>query len=243
MQNNGVKHLTLEKKVGYVHTRCIIKKTKTIKNKITLKAAQRFKVLITLMFIDFFQFFFFVLLTFFWNDWVKDDLAQPFDSEFITWLATVDRIFAAVEASEVLTQNTLSCTLTPSWRKGQCRVGRCLLTCADMSVKAKACNACQRNGRITCRRYQDRGYINVWLCSSDLSWLMMLRFQDQAGGALFEDVPSGVHWPVEEGEGGLQGWAHPDGELQAGSAGSHGADAGGTRLWLCRCSKKGSPQG
>lgn len=57
---------------------------------------------------------------------------------------------------------------------------------------------------------------------------MLLRFQDQAGGALLEDVPSGVHGPVEEGEGGLPGWTHPDGELQAGSAGSRGADAGGT---------------
>lgn len=60
--------------------------------------------------------------------------------------------------------------------------------------------------------------------------LLLLRFQDQAGGALFEDVPSGVHGPVEEGKSGLSGWTHPGGELQVGSAGGRGADAGGTRV-------------
>lgn len=71
----------------------------------------------------------------------------------------------------------------------------------------------------------------------------MLLFQDQAGGALLEDVPSGVYRPGEEGKSGLSGRTHSDGGLQTGSAGGCGADAAGTRMRLCGRAEKGSPQG
>lgn len=57
---------------------------------------------------------------------------------------------------------------------------------------------------------------------------MWLLFQDQTGGFMFEDTPCRVWRSAEEGESCLQGWANPQGEFQAGSAGSCGADAGGT---------------
>lgn len=101
-----------------------------------------------------------------------------------------------------------------------------------MSEKAKAWNACQRNGCVTCRRYSEERcgamcgctpLVHCWCKGS-----VMLLFQDQAGGALLEDVPSGVCRPGEEGKSGLSGRTHSDGGLQIGSAGGCGADAAGT---------------
>lgn len=43
-------------------------------------------------------------------------------------------------------------TLTP-FRKAS---GGAFLTGVNMSGKVRACNACQRNGRLTCRRYSDK---------------------------------------------------------------------------------------
>lgn len=57
---------------------------------------------------------------------------------------------------------------------------------------------------------------------------MQLLFQDQAGGAMFEDIPPGVCRSDEEGKSSLSGWTHPQRGLQTGSNGGCGADAGGT---------------
>lgn len=61
-----------------------------------------------------------------------------------------------------------------------------------MSRKFRACQACQRNGRITCRRYSVCDCVRIW---GEEFWLMIRRcvvFQDPAGGSVFEDVPCGV---------------------------------------------------
>lgn len=59
---------------------------------------------------------------------------------------------------------------------------------------------------------------------------MHLPFQDQAGGAMFEDIPHGVFGSHEEGTSSLSCWTHPQRGLQTGSAGGCGTDAGGTRV-------------
>ncbi|CAG08530.1 unnamed protein product [Tetraodon nigroviridis] len=60
-----------------------------------------------------------------------------------------------------------------------------------MSRKFRACQACQRNGRITCRRYSVCDCVCIW----EVLWLMISQravFQDPAGGAVYEDVSCGV---------------------------------------------------
>lgn len=55
-------------------------------------------------------------------------------------------------------------------------------------------------------------------------------FQDQAGGAVFEDIPSGVRGSTEEGKNSISNRMHAQRELQSVSAGGCGADAGRTRV-------------
>lgn len=99
----------------------------------------------------------------------------------------------------------------------------------NMSVKLKACNACQRNGRLTCRRYCDKVWtVDVFLLPVGLKHMTWLLFQDQAGGAVSEDIPSGVCGSAEEGKGCLSSRTNPQGGLQTESAGGCGEDAGGT---------------
>lgn len=61
-----------------------------------------------------------------------------------------------------------------------------------------------------------------------LKQVIWLLSQDQARGAVFEDVPSGVCGSAEKGQNRLSSWTHPQGELPTGAAGGRGADAGGT---------------
>lgn len=99
----------------------------------------------------------------------------------------------------------------------------------NMSGKGRACSACQRNGRLTCRRCsRNRRLEGTSPCMSVLKPVPCLTFQDPAGGAVSEDVPSAVCRSSKEDERVLSGWTHAQGELQTGSAGGGGAPAGRT---------------
>lgn len=69
-----------------------------------------------------------------------------------------------------------------------------------MSGKVKACSACQRNGRLTCRRCSDKRVCALTDCAylpCDVKTSVLL--QDQAGGPLSEDVSAGKRGSPEEG--------------------------------------------
>lgn len=93
-----------------------------------------------------------------------------------------------------------------------------------MSGKIRACYVCQRNGRLTCRRYSDS--VRAWNLKCHV--LMVVLFQDQAGGALLEDIPLRVCGFVETGQNCFSSRTHPQGMLQTDPVGGSCADAGGT---------------
>lgn len=98
----------------------------------------------------------------------------------ITWLAGVDRIFIFPPAYGAFIQ--MGHRLQSSFNCSKAVI-------SDMSRKFRACQACQRNGRLTCRRY------SVCVCFGRVGFGRLsadVLFQDQAGGAVFEDIPGGV---------------------------------------------------
>ena len=83
------------------------------------------------------------------------------------------------------------------------------------------------------------GLYQVFNCSVVLKLIIRLLFQDQARGAVFKDVPSGVCGSAETRQSCFPSRTQPHRELQTGPAGGCGAAAGGAWVWLCGCSWKG----